>query len=86
MNQARCNENDYINFLLATPRNYRCVAAAKVQPERSKMPILLAALGMKPNPRLSGLPLRLIWLSRFFRSLFPVHLRNFYYIQIEKRI
>ena len=38
MNKARCNENDYIDFLIATPRNYSCVEAGKVQPERAKMP------------------------------------------------
>ncbi len=38
MNKARCNEYDYINFLVATPRNYSCVEAATVQPERDKMP------------------------------------------------
>jgi hypothetical protein len=38
MNKARCTENDYINFLIATPRNYSCVEAAKVQPEQAKMP------------------------------------------------
>jgi putative transposase len=38
MNKARCNETDYINFLVATPRNYSCVEAGKVQPERVRMP------------------------------------------------
>jgi putative transposase len=38
MNKARCNEQDYINFLIATPQKYSCVEAAKVQPERAKMP------------------------------------------------
>jgi putative transposase len=38
MNKARCNEYDYINFLVATPRNYSCVEAGKVQPERVNMP------------------------------------------------
>jgi hypothetical protein len=38
MNKARCNENDYIDFLIATPKSYSCVEAAKVQPERAEMP------------------------------------------------
>lgn len=38
MNKARCNKNDYIDFLIATPQKYSCVEAAKVQPERSQMP------------------------------------------------
>src|SRR5215207_1026618 len=38
MNRAKCNEQDYINFLIATQQQYSCVEAAKVQPEGSKMP------------------------------------------------
>lgn len=38
MNKPRCNEYDYIHFLVATPRSYSCVEAAAVQPERDKMP------------------------------------------------
>lgn len=38
MNRAKCNEQDYINFLIATQTQYSCVEAAKVQPEGSKMP------------------------------------------------
>lgn len=38
MNRPRCNEYDYINFLVATPRNYSCVEAASVQPERDDVP------------------------------------------------
>jgi putative transposase len=38
MNKARCNEDDYIDFLIATPQKYSCVEAAKVQPARVKMP------------------------------------------------
>lgn len=38
MNKARCNEYDYIHFLVASPRNYSCVEAANVQPEQDKMP------------------------------------------------
>ena len=38
MNKARCNENDYIDFLIASPQKYSCVEAAKVQPERANMP------------------------------------------------
>jgi putative transposase len=38
MNKAKCNEYDYINFLVATPRSYSCVEAGTVQPERVDMP------------------------------------------------
>jgi hypothetical protein len=38
MNKARCNEQDSIDFLIATPQKYSCVEAAKVQPERAPMP------------------------------------------------
>lgn len=38
MNRRRCNEQDYINFLIGTQRQYSCVEAAKVQPEGSQMP------------------------------------------------
>lgn len=38
MNKARCTENDYIDFLIATQRNYSCVEAGKVQPEGSNRP------------------------------------------------
>ena len=38
MNKPRCNEYDYIDFLVATPRSYSCVEAASVQPERDEMP------------------------------------------------
>jgi hypothetical protein len=38
MNKPRCNEYDYIDFLIATPGSYSCVEAAAVQPERDKMP------------------------------------------------
>jgi len=38
MNKARCNANDYIDFLIATPQNYSCVEAGKVQPAGPKKP------------------------------------------------
>ena len=38
MNKARRNENDYIDFLIATPHNYSYMEATKVQPKRAKMP------------------------------------------------
>lgn len=38
MNKTRCSEQDYIDFLIATPKQYSGVEAAKVQPERSQMP------------------------------------------------
>lgn len=38
MNAARCNAQNYIDFLIATPRSYSCLEAAKVQPEGARMP------------------------------------------------
>jgi len=32
MNPPKCNEYDYINFLVATPKSYSCVEGAKVYP------------------------------------------------------
>lgn len=34
MNPAKCNEYDYINFLRASQRDYSCVEASRVQPQR----------------------------------------------------
>lgn len=36
MNQRRCEENDYIEFLLVAQTAFGCVEAAKSQPERLK--------------------------------------------------
>ena len=33
MNAPKCNDYDYINFLIATPKVYSCTEAARVQPE-----------------------------------------------------
>ena len=38
MNGPKCNEIDYINFLIATPKVYSCTEAARVQPEKSSLP------------------------------------------------
>ena len=38
MNAPRCNESDYIDFLVATPRTCSCTEAARVQPESPKAP------------------------------------------------
>jgi putative transposase len=38
MNKPRCDEYDYINFLIATQRIYSCTEAAKVQPEKENAP------------------------------------------------
>lgn len=38
MNKPRCNEYDYINFLIATQKSYSCTEAAKVQPRREEAP------------------------------------------------
>jgi len=34
MNKAKCNEADYINFIVATQGSYSCLEAGRVQPER----------------------------------------------------
>jgi hypothetical protein len=38
MNAAKCEAQDYINFLVASPHSYSCVEAAKVQPARATAP------------------------------------------------
>lgn len=38
MNAPKCNEFDYINFLIATPKVYSCTEAARVQPEQAVLP------------------------------------------------
>lgn len=38
MNAPKCNEFDYINFLIATPKVYSCTEAARVQPENASLP------------------------------------------------
>jgi len=38
MNPPKCDEYDYINFLIATPRVYSCTEAARVQPEQEDPP------------------------------------------------
>jgi len=38
MNIARCNEYDYINFLVASPRVFSCLEAGRVQPHSPKAP------------------------------------------------
>ncbi len=38
MNRAKCEAADYINFLVVSPRNYSCVEAAKVQPDKARPP------------------------------------------------
>lgn len=38
MNPPKCDEYDYINFLVATPRVYSCTEAARVQPEQEDPP------------------------------------------------
>ena len=35
MNPAKCNEYDYINFLIASQRYYSCMEASRVQPQRN---------------------------------------------------
>lgn len=38
MNAPKCNEQDYIDFLIGTPRYYTCTEAARVQPKRDDAP------------------------------------------------
>jgi hypothetical protein len=38
MNPPKCNEYDYINFLVATPKSYSCVEGAKVHPLQENPP------------------------------------------------
>ena len=38
MNRPKCNEYDDINVLIATPRNYSCLEAARVQPPQENPP------------------------------------------------
>lgn len=38
MNAPKCNEIDYINFLIATPKVYSCTEAARVQPDETDAP------------------------------------------------
>src|SRR5215208_6058670 len=38
MNAPKCNEYDYIDFLIATPRVYTCTEAARVQPDENDAP------------------------------------------------
>ena len=38
MNAPKCNEYDYIDFLIATPRVYSCTEAARVQPQQDDAP------------------------------------------------
>ena len=38
MNAPKCNEYDYIDFLIATPRVYTCTEAARVQPDDDDAP------------------------------------------------
>lgn len=38
MNPPKCSDEDYINFVIATPRTVTATEAARVQPEAVKMP------------------------------------------------
>lgn len=38
MNSPKCSDEDYINFVIATPRQVTATEAARVQPEGAKMP------------------------------------------------
>lgn len=37
-NAAKCQDTDYIDFLIASPRSFNCMEASKVQPESSQAP------------------------------------------------
>lgn len=38
MNPPKCNEYDYINFLIAAPKAYSCIEAERVQPNKANSP------------------------------------------------
>jgi len=38
MNPPKCNDQDYINFLIATQKSYSCLEAEKVQPKSDSSP------------------------------------------------
>jgi len=38
MNPPKCDENDYINFLMASPKVFSCTEAGKVQPDMENGP------------------------------------------------
>ena len=38
MNLPKCNEIDYINFWIATQKNYSCLEAEKVHPQEDNSP------------------------------------------------
>lgn len=38
MNPPKCNETDYINFLIATQKSYSCLEAEKVHPQDNNPP------------------------------------------------
>jgi hypothetical protein len=38
MSPFKCNEYDYINFLIATQKGYSCCEAERVQPDQAKPP------------------------------------------------
>lgn len=38
MNRPRANDDDFVNFLVATPKNFSCLEAERVQPDRANKP------------------------------------------------
>lgn len=52
MNPPKCNETDYINFLIATQKSYSCLEAEKVQPQENNSPAhdSLTRLLQRNNP------------------------------------
>ena len=38
MNPPKCKETDYIDFIIATPRQITATEAARVQPEQAEAP------------------------------------------------
>jgi len=38
MNSPKCKDEDYLNFLIATPRQVSATEAARVQPEQEQAP------------------------------------------------
>ncbi len=45
MNPPKCNDEDYINFIIATPKQLTATKAARVQPERKSQKKLLKPKG-----------------------------------------
>ena len=59
MNPPKVTDEDYINFIIATPRDVTATEAERVQPESKNAPALRRLLlvfwrGLNPMPKRSG--------------------------------